>query len=314
MLRAGVNVAESALQPTALADRAGARDEMGPLRTRPCRIGGVDGGHPHIRPQARGEVFTCGDGGFGPRERVEHQKAGGPPRCDMVCQALLERRTAGQRRHVTHPELRGGQLLDIVEHTFGNPKCPRCVTCGSDGHQAHAGRRRRAALRFTGEQRKSPVLRHEHVHGVVIVGASSLEPLYIPAVGEGDVVALHDRHLHVGKTLADPAHLAVVHRHESGRDVLRMSGTRAEAPRPAQPVATVNGLALAVRKELTTHRDPVVVSGEHLGETFIGEIRRSGECRWQVRDPDPTERTVLPGHFDPRLDHLGKRGLVTARR
>ncbi len=49
-------------------------------------------------------------------------------------------------------------------------------------------------------------------------------------------------------------------------------------------------------------------------ETFIGQIRRGGECRWQVRDADPTEQTILPGHFDPCLDHLGKRGLVTARR
>src|SRR4029077_17966349 len=34
---------------------------------------------------------------------------------------------------------------------------------------------------------------HEHIHRVVVIGASSLEPLHIPAVGEGDVVARHDR-------------------------------------------------------------------------------------------------------------------------
>ena len=243
-------------------------------RARPRHVGGVDGGHPHVGPQRRREVFTRGDGSLGPREGVEHQEAGGPPRCDVVRQALLEGRTAGQRRHVTHPELRGGQLLDVVEHALGNPERPRCVTGGSDGHQAHAGRRRRAPVRFTGEQRKGPVLRHEHVHRVVVIGASSLETLHIPAVGEGDVIARHDRHLHVGKALADPAHLAVVHRDESGRDVLRMSGARAEAPRPAQSVTTINGLTLAVRKELAAHRDPVVVSGKHLGETLIGQIRR----------------------------------------
>src|SRR6476646_9675007 len=93
-----------------------------------------------------------------------------------------------------------------------------------------------------------------------------------------------------------------------------MSGTRAEAPRSAQAVATIDRLTLTVRKELTARCDPVVVCGEHLGETFVGEVRPGGECRWQVRDADPAERTILPGHFDPRLDHLGERGLDTARR
>ena len=46
--------------------------------------------------------------------------------------------------------------------------------------------------------------------------------------------------------------------------------------------------------------------GEHLGEAVVGQIGRRGERRRQVGDADPAERAVLPGHFDPRLDHLGE--------
>ena len=102
-------------------------------------------------------------------------------------------------------------------------------------------------------------------------------------------VARHEGHQHVGNALADPAHLAVVHRDEAGGDVRRVAGAGAEVPRPGQPVAAVDDDALAVGEELAAHRDVVVVGGEHLREALVGQIGRRGERRRQVRDADPAE-------------------------
>ena len=120
---------------------------------------------------------------------------------------------------------------------------------------------------------------------------------------------IHHGDLHVRNTFADPTHLAVVHREEPRRDVLGMAGARAEAPGPAQPVSAVDDGALPVGEELPAHGDVVVVGGEYLGETLVGQIGGRGESRRQVSDPDPAERAVLPSHFDPCLDHLRERRL-----
>ena len=176
-----------------------------------------------------------------------------------------------------------------------------------DGHQSHTGRRRRAPQRLPREQRERPVLRYEDVLHAVVVGSGSLEPLDIPPVVEADLLARYDGHPHVGHAFADPAHLSVVHREEPCRDVFRMACPRAETPRPAQRVAAVHRAALPIGEELATHRHPVLVCGEHLRESFVGQIRRRRERRRQVRDTDPSEGAVLPRHFDPGFDHLAER-------
>src|SRR6202000_1033430 len=116
----------------------------------------------------------------------------------------------------------------------------------------------------------------------------------MPTVGEGHLLARHKRHPHVRDTFADPAHLAVVHRKEPGSDVGRVASARAETPRAAQLVATVDCFSLAVWKVLTAHGDAAVVLGEYLVEALVGKVRRGRERRRQVGDPDPAERAVLP--------------------
>ena len=58
---------------------------------------------------------------------------------------------------------------------------------------------------------------------------------------------------------------------------------------PLNQITAIDGGPLPVGEELAAHRDAVVVRGEHLGETLVGQIRRGGERRRQVGDADPAE-------------------------
>src|SRR6202044_2561889 len=51
MLGAGVDVAERALESATLADRGGPGRQMSPLGGRPCCVGGVPRGDPHVGAQ-----------------------------------------------------------------------------------------------------------------------------------------------------------------------------------------------------------------------------------------------------------------------
>ena len=121
------------------------------------------------------------------------------------------------------------------------------------------------------------MLGYEHVLDAVVIGTGALESLHVPAVLEGDLVARDHRHCHLRETLTGPTHLAVIHREEPGADVLGVAGAGAEAPRARDSVAAGDGHTLSVGEELPAHRDVIVVGGEHLGETFVGQIRRGGE-------------------------------------
>lgn len=285
---------------------------MGPLGAASGGVGGEDGGHPHVGAQGRCQLLPRGHRRLGGGERVEHQQPGRTPGRAVMRQPLLEGRAAGQRRHVTHPEFRRGQLLNVVEHALGDAQGPRRVPGRGDGHQAHPGGRRRSPVRPPGEQFERAACRDEHVGGAVVVGPGSLEPLDIPAVVEADLGAGNDGDPHLGETFTDPAHLAVVHRQESGGNVVRVPDSRTEVPRPGDGVAAVDGGSLSVGKELTAHGDAVVVGGEHLGEALVRQVCGGGEGRRQIGDPHPAERPVLPSHFDPGLDHLGERRLDAA--
>ena len=280
---------------------------MRPLRALACGVGGEHRGHTHVGAQRRGELSPARHRGLGGAERVEHQQPGGPPGCDVMSQSLLKCRPGGQRRHIAHPELRLGQLRDVVQHALGHAERPGSVTGRGHRHHPHPGGGRTPPRRFTSEQRERPALRNEDIVDGVVVGAGAFQPLNVPAVFEHHLLARDDRDLHVGDSLTGPAHLAVHHRQEPRRDVLRMAGARTETPRSGQPVTTVDGNALSVREELAAHRDPVRSGAEHLGEPVIGQVGRGGERRGQIGDPDPPERAVLPGHFDPCFDHLGER-------
>src|SRR5271168_653343 len=83
MLGAGVYIAKRAFESSALADRAGPRNQVGPLRTAAGGVGCVDGGHAHVRSQCWGQIFPRGHGSLGGGERVEHQKTSGPPACPV---------------------------------------------------------------------------------------------------------------------------------------------------------------------------------------------------------------------------------------
>src|SRR5277367_6015481 len=133
----------------------------------------------------------------------------------------------------------------------------------------------------------------------------------MPSVGEVDLLARQESDPHVRNALTDPTHLAVVHREEAGSDVGGVAGARAETPRAAQLVATVDCCSLAVGKVLTADGDAAVVPGEYLVEALVGKVRGGRKRRRQVGNSDPTERTVLPSHFDPSVDHLPKRRLDT---
>lgn len=136
----------------------------------------------------------------------------------------------------------------------------------------------------------------------------------MPAIVERDLRTWHHRDLHVGYPVADPAHLAVVHREKTGGDVLGVADAGAEAPGSAQPVTAVDDDALSVRKVLATQRHLIAVGGEHLVESVVRQVGSGRERRRHVGDADPAERAVLPCHFDPGLDHLGKRRLDTSSR
>ncbi len=136
----------------------------------------------------------------------------------------------------------------------------------------------------------------------------------MPSVGEGDLLARQKRHAHVGNALGHPAHLAVVHRQKTRGDVGRVAGAGAETPRAGQPVAAVDRRPLAVGKVLAADGDVVVIGREHLREAPIGKVARGSERRGQIGDPDPAERSILPSHFDPGLDHLGERRFDAAGR
>ena len=221
-------------------------------------------------------------------------------------QTLLERLTTGQRGHITHPVLRRGQLLDVVEHAFGHPERPGRMAGRGHRHHAHPASRGASPAWLGGEQCEGAVLGHEHVLDAVVIGPGALESLHVPAVLEGDLVSRDHRDCHFREPFTGPAHLAVVHREESGADVLGVAGAGAEAPRAGDPVAAGHRRALAVGEELSAHRDVVVVRGEHLGEALVGQVRRGGERRRQIGDADPAERAVLGRHLDPSLDHLGE--------
>src|SRR5258707_1044490 len=60
----------------------------------------------------------------------------------------------------------------------------------------------------------------------------------------------------------------------NGGDVFGLPDAGAEAPRSAHPEAAVDRDPLSVGEELASHRDVVVVSAEHLGETLVGQIAR----------------------------------------
>ncbi len=250
---------------------------MRPLRTISRDVGGIDRGYPHIGAHPRGQLPAVSNGGLGGSERVEYQKSGSPPGRDVMRQTLLERLAAGQRGHVTHPVLRRGQLLDVVEHALGHPERPRRMTSGRHRHHAHPAGRRAAPAWLGGEQCEGAVLGNEYIFDAVVIGPGALESLHMPAVLEGDLLARDHRHRHLREPFTGPAHLAVVHREEAGADVLGVAGAGAEAPRSGDPVAAGHGSALAVGEELSAHRDAVVVGGEHLSETLVGQIRRGGE-------------------------------------
>jgi len=123
VLGAGVDVTECALESATLADRGGFRPaRMRPLGGRPCRVGGVHRGHPHIGAQlgrqvvARVNLCLCRGKG------IDHQQPSRPPGSDVVGQTLLEGLTAGQRGHIAHPHLGGREFLDIASMLLATPR------------------------------------------------------------------------------------------------------------------------------------------------------------------------------------------------
>ena len=157
---------------------------------------------------------------------------------------------------------------------------------------------------------------NEHVGQLVVVGPGALQSLHVPAVGEHDLVAGHDRHSQLRDAIGGPHHLAVDHRHEPCGDVLAVAGGRAEVPCSRHLVATGDGRAGAVREELAAEGHPIVVVGEHRLEAGVGQECCDRCGGGQVRDADPTERAVEPGHVDPGADHVleGRLGAAGLRR
>ena len=68
----------------------------------------------------------------------------------------------------------------------------------------HTERRRRAAVRLTGEEREGPMLGNEDIVDLVVVGTGALETLNVPTVRETHLGARDERDAQLGDTVRDP--------------------------------------------------------------------------------------------------------------
>ena len=161
------------------------------------------------------------------------------------------------------------------------------------------------------EQPEAPMVGHEEIDDIVVVGTGSLESLDVPSIGEHDLVARDDCGHESDLAVCVDTELPVDDRQESGTHELGMSRPRTEVPRTGDHVATLDPDALAVGSELAAHGDPRTRS-EGLGEPGVGQVGGNGSRGGKVGDADPAERSVEPGHALPQVEQLAEARLGTA--